>query len=90
MFLDFNIRYSVIRVDLHVYMPSVRWKTFPVKSIPFLNNCSNHYLKQNVDFANRPTRSAEAILNLIFTAVGTNVRNISIDRTFGQHLIMQL
>lgn len=45
VFLDFNLHYNVIIGDLHVYMPSVKWKTLiaPVQSFPFNNICSNHY-----------------------------------------------
>ena len=80
-FLDMNFVNNVIIGDFN--MPSVNWKTLtaPARFTPFLQICTNYYLKQNVNVATRP--SSEAILDLIFTTIGTNICSISIDETFG-------
>ena len=80
-FLNLNHHYNVIIGDFN--MPSVDWKLFtaPQKFSPFLNCCSNHFLKQNVRESTRP--NSDAILDLIFTTVGTSISNISVDETFG-------
>ena len=64
-------------------MPQIDWTSFsgPSKYVSFIDFCLNHYLKQHIHVPTRP--SSDAILDLIFSTIGTEVRDISINECFG-------
>ena len=80
-FLSLNLFYNVIVGDFN--MPSVEWKKLsaPTKFMPFIKCCSKYFLKQHVKESTRP--NSDAILDLILSTVGTNVKNVSVNECLG-------
>ena len=80
-FMKLKFTYNVILGDFN--MPSVDWKTLngPIKFMPFVRCCSEHFLRQHVNESTRP--NSNSILDLIFSTIGTNIGEVAVEECFG-------
>ena len=80
-FMQLDYTYNVIVGDFN--MPEINWKSLSAthKYSPFVRCISDHFLKQHITEPTRP--QSNAILDLVFTTIDTNIQDISITECFG-------
>ena len=79
--MDLNFSYNIILGDFNMPTANFNLQKAPAKIMPVIECCAKYYLRQHVKESTRP--NSGSILDSVFSTIGTNVSNISIDDTLG-------